>query len=371
MPSLSIVMPCHNRAHDLIKTLRAYDRQNVDEPFELIAVDDASSDASYEVLASYQPERYDLRVARLESNRGPAAARNHGLEMVRAPLVLFVGDDIIPDQNLVRGHLAAHQHERQTEVAILGQVAWPEDLPVNTLMSHIDGVGAQQFSYHFMQDGQTYDFRHFYTANISVKRDFLWSLDRWFDTDFRYAAYEDAELAFRLSKRGLRIRYVSPLVGYHYHYHTIWTFANRQRNTGRMASVLTAKHPELRFTFRAQYVRLLNSIRALKAFLVPLSDDAIDRLETFTCKVASFYEWSPNDLIDRLYLTVLDYFYYDGVIRGIFGTTGLTTRLRSAHARRYLIPGLRGFTREADQLNISVPAIAAPTPFHVLFDRSV
>jgi glycosyltransferase involved in cell wall biosynthesis len=50
MHALSLIMPCHNRAHDLVRTLQGYERQTGDAPFEIIAVDDGSSDATCELL---------------------------------------------------------------------------------------------------------------------------------------------------------------------------------------------------------------------------------------------------------------------------------------------------------------------------------
>jgi GT2 family glycosyltransferase len=355
MIPISIIMPCYNRAYDLLNVLQAYDRQKVDEPFELIAIDDASKDETYNVLTSFCPTQYTIRVERMEKNRGPAAARNRGIALAASPLLLIVGDDIVPDHNLVQGHISAHRRHSQEETAILGRVVWPKDLTRNTLMTHIDGIGAQQFSYHYLQDGKVYDFRHFYTANISIRTEFLKSLKHWFDPNFRYAAFEDAELAFRLSKHGLRILYLSSLVGYHYHHHNIWTFSKRQRNSGLMASVITKKHPTLNFTFRAQYYRILNVLKRPKTILLPYTSEEMDWLEEIACRLVSFYEWKLNRLLDRLYLAVLDYFYYDGLIQGIFKEAKLSARIRAAHARCYLTPTLTWFLEEATRLGIPLP----------------
>ncbi len=60
MTDLSIIMPCHNRAHELLNVLEAYDTQLGDTNFELIAVDDASTDNTYDLLSGYAPSRYSL-----------------------------------------------------------------------------------------------------------------------------------------------------------------------------------------------------------------------------------------------------------------------------------------------------------------------
>lgn len=348
MPSISIIMPCHNRAHDLIKCLEAYDQQIGAGDFEIIAVDDASSDSTYQVLTSYHPSRYSLRVERLETNQGPATARNRGLELAASPIVLFVGDDILPASTLVWGHTVAHKIYPSQDIAILGRIAWPDDMPVNTLMAHVDGTGAQQFSYYYLEDGQEYDFRHFYTSNISIKTGFLSTLGTWFATDFRFAAYEDAELAYRLSRRGLHIRYASALLAYHYHYYNIWTFRERQRKAGMMACLLIGKHPRLMVQLRSHPTRiaaLFTHTQAVPAHIVP-------ELEDMLCHLLSLYEWNPNELLDRAYLEALAYFYYDGVITGWFGKSRLAQRLQGAHAQKHLIPLLAWFFDEAKHRNI-------------------
>lgn len=342
-PAISIVMPCYNRAYDLRRVLQAYDLQNTDQPFEIIAVDDASRDDTFDVLQGYKPSRYHLRIYRMDTNSGPAAARNRAISEVRSPLILIVGDDILPDPQLVQGHLAAHRVHPEPPVAILGKVEWPADMPVNTLMRHIDGIGAQQFSYHYLQDGQPYDFRHFYTANISIKKEFLFANRPWFDTDFRYAAFEDAELAYRLSKSGLKIIYRSLLKAYHYHYYNIWTFSQRQYRIGLMAGVLIEKHPELtrlirgrRWPWRTLLWRILASFQSSQT-------DHAESIEQEAMHLASTYEWARHDLLDRLYLRILDYFYFKGLLFGLLGESLKTAQLCDVYARRALKPAVRWF----------------------------
>ncbi len=345
--AISAIMPCHNRAHDLLRTLNAYDRQRGVGPFELIAVDDGSTDHTWQILQSYEPNRFALKIIRQETNQGPAAARNRALAEASAPLILFVGDDILPDSCLIEGHLAAHRYYPQTQVSILGRVAWPSDLPVNTLMAHIDGIGAQQFSYHYMQDGHPYDFRHFYTANISLKTDLLQTQPHGFDTQFPYAAFEDAELSFRLAQQGMQIVYLSHLIGYHYHYHTIWTFALRQFRAGKMACLLARKHPPARkwlvgrgWPYRFLGWRLLASLQKY-----PAGD--LESLENRAIHWASQHEWVSHPMLDRAYLTILSYFYMKGLVYGAYDAyepladleaSGRATQVAHILARRRLAP---------------------------------
>jgi glycosyltransferase involved in cell wall biosynthesis len=340
--------------------LDAYDNQRVEEPFEVIAVDDASNDDTLEVLASYQPTRYKLHVEHLKKNQGPAAARNRGISLAKAPLIMFVGDDILPRSDLLRGHLAAHRRNPENEVAILGQVVWPKDFPVNTLMSHIDGVGSQQFSYHFMVDGKEYDFRHLYTANISIKRDLLLSHDDWFDTGFQYAALEDAELGYRLSRSGLRIIYASKLIGYHYHYHNIWTFSTRQYRVGLMASKFIEKYPEVtssiigkKWPYKLYYWRFLAALRTY-------SPECTDWLESEFLHLLSEYEWVEHAFLDSLYLQVLSYYFYKGLIYGVLGKSLEAQKVHRLYAHRALVPLLSWFVRESERISAPLPDMHGP-----------
>jgi glycosyltransferase involved in cell wall biosynthesis len=57
---------------------------------EVMVVDDASTDDSASVAA-----RLPVRLLRLPTNAGPAAARNHGAEHARGDILLFVDSDVI------------------------------------------------------------------------------------------------------------------------------------------------------------------------------------------------------------------------------------------------------------------------------------
>lgn len=118
-PALSIIMPCFNRAHGIKRVLSAYDRQAGGIPFELIAVDDGSTDDTTHILKAHRPVNYTLRVFQMQKNGGPAAARNQGMSMACAPLIAFVGDDICPAVDFVALHVQAHHRHTPDGTAIL------------------------------------------------------------------------------------------------------------------------------------------------------------------------------------------------------------------------------------------------------------
>ena len=88
-PAASVVVPTSGRAGYLEVTLASLRRQDLEAPWELIVVDDGSTDATPAVAA-----RHAARFVRLSPARGLNAARNRGLRESRAELVSFVDDDV-------------------------------------------------------------------------------------------------------------------------------------------------------------------------------------------------------------------------------------------------------------------------------------
>lgn len=88
--AISVVMPVHNRADVLPRAIQSVLDQSL-EDFELVIVDDGSTDDSVAVAKSYEDSR--IRVIELGQNRGGNAARNAGVRAAEAPLIAFMDSD--------------------------------------------------------------------------------------------------------------------------------------------------------------------------------------------------------------------------------------------------------------------------------------
>ncbi len=87
-PLVSVVIPAYNRAWILTEAVDSVLAQDFRD-FELIVVDDGSSDNTPEILASYGSS---VRVLK-QPNRGVSAARNRGIAAARGQLVAFLDSD--------------------------------------------------------------------------------------------------------------------------------------------------------------------------------------------------------------------------------------------------------------------------------------
>ncbi|HXF75779.1 MAG TPA: glycosyltransferase [Methylomirabilota bacterium] len=105
-PAVSVVVATYNRAYLLPETIDSILRQKFQD-FELIVVDDGSTDGTRAVV-----ERYGPRVRYLcQDNRGPSAARNLGVKHARASWISFQdSDDLCAAEHLeaLYGYARAH-----------------------------------------------------------------------------------------------------------------------------------------------------------------------------------------------------------------------------------------------------------------------
>ncbi len=356
-PLFSVVMPTCNRSEALVLALGAWDRQlPADLPFELVVVDDGSSDGTAELLEGRRSDRFRLRVVR-QDNAGPAAARNRALGLVEGDLVLFTGDDIEPSPRLLAEHRAGHAMHHDPCVAILGLTQWPEGADITSTMRHVDGVGAQQFSYRYFRDGAEYDFRHFYTSNVSVRRCLLELEPSGFSTEFEAAAFEDAELAYRLSMHGLSIRYRAAARAAHHHTYDAASFFSRQQRCGEMAAVLYRVQPALKKWLditRLEW-RLLDRLTAGRTDVEQAVECDLEVWERRAVTLAAVYDRTPAaDVVDALLHPLFEYAYLSGLAGAMFGPRSCRP-VRAAEYLRLLPPAVRDLERRAASAGIPTP----------------
>jgi glycosyltransferase involved in cell wall biosynthesis len=237
-PTLSVVIPTYNRLDMLVRVLDALRKQEGAPEFETIVIDDGATDGTAAAMAS----RSDITF-RSQENGGPGKARNYGVTLASGQVVVFIGDDTVPEPRFLAEHARVHRDAGNDPLlACLGYTGWPAGERVTAFMDYINDYGLQ-FGYKLIDDGTIVPFNFFYTSNISIDRALLAAHP--FDTTFPSAAWEDIELAYRLDAKGLKIRYNAAAVTRHYHPMTVDSFARRQYTVGKSGAIFYRKHPEL------------------------------------------------------------------------------------------------------------------------------
>ncbi len=101
--SVSIVVPVFNVATYIEEGLKSIADQDFDHSYEVILVDDGSTDGSVDICREFvqQYQASNFKIIESEVNRGVSAARNHGLDKARGRYFMFFDpDDLLPSNAL-------------------------------------------------------------------------------------------------------------------------------------------------------------------------------------------------------------------------------------------------------------------------------
>ena len=110
-PLISVVVPVYNAAGSVHRSLRSVLAQTLSD-FELIVIDDCSTDGSADILRGYVALDDRVRVLSTEKNSGPGVARNVGLRNAKGRYIAFLdSDDIWMKHKLERQILSFSNHD--------------------------------------------------------------------------------------------------------------------------------------------------------------------------------------------------------------------------------------------------------------------
>lgn len=215
---------------------------------QVIIVDDATPlkiRLDYDFFINLYTE-LPLSVIYMAENRGPAAARNKGLEKSEGNIIFFTDDDCEPPADWIETHL--RQYQQKPHISAVG--GWYTEL-INqspTIYSklifsrHLTFLNDLNLDlYNFRASSDEYpnymNFPSFNTANLSVRKI---ALDRIKSFDERYFTVggEDADLMRRLIQSGFIMLYIPQFV-IHYKKHSFLSFLRMVFNRG--AGIYIAK----------------------------------------------------------------------------------------------------------------------------------
>jgi glycosyltransferase involved in cell wall biosynthesis len=183
---LSIVIATKDRAGYLARALASLEEQTGAPSFEVIVVDNGSSDdtkgvAERQSVRGVYPLQY---VHEPEPNRGKA--RNRGVAVAGGYIVLFMDDDVRVPQGFLAAHEAAHSTSNLVVNGPILNVAGYDDAPKPSYAN--------------------YSRAFLCTCNVSIPKHAIDAVGG-FDEAFRLYGWEDTELGVRLREAGMRWKF--------------------------------------------------------------------------------------------------------------------------------------------------------------------
>ncbi|MBI5912305.1 MAG: glycosyltransferase [Betaproteobacteria bacterium] len=185
-PRVAVLLPVYNGAKYIAEAVRSVLTQTFAD-FELIVIDDGSTDCSAEVLEGFSDTR--LRVIRFSENRGLVAALNHGIRESRSELIARMdADDICMPTRFERQVDFLDSHPK---VALCG--TWTRQFGDNSFVRRPPVEAKQIRARMFL--GWAMDH-----PSIMLRRSFLELHDLAYDDDFKHV--EDFDLFLRAAELG-------------------------------------------------------------------------------------------------------------------------------------------------------------------------
>jgi len=199
--NLSIIVPMYNSRDTIERCLKSIFAQSSEVKFEVIVVDDASTDDS-PALA----KKFPVNLVSLKNNLGAGSARNRGAREAKGEVLVFVDSDV----ELEHGSLKRIENffkNNPDYAAVVGNYT------VLPSAKNICAVYHNFFTvYH--HDLSSGDIEWFWGALSAIRKNIFEQLSG-FREQYPGASAEDIELGYRLSESGFKIKYLPELRGAH------------------------------------------------------------------------------------------------------------------------------------------------------------
>ncbi len=229
MIQASIIIPAYNAANRIPACLEALLAQKTAYNYEIIVVDDGSTDNTAEIVKQYDRVRLIT-----QANAGPASARNHGVKVAAGAIVLFIDDDCIAapdwsermlapfdDPELI-GAKGAYLTKQKELIARFVQIEYEEKYDVLAKHQYIDFI-----------DTYSAAFRRQEFLNAGG-----------YDTHFSTASTEDQEFSFRLANMGHKMIFIPDAKVRHTHVSTISGYSRKKYKIGYWKVLTLIMNPD-------------------------------------------------------------------------------------------------------------------------------
>jgi len=282
MLDLSVIVPTHNRKSFLPELLKSLAEQDYPaERWELVIVDDGSTDGTREYLESGEgPRPVNMRVV-TQAQSGVATTRNNGSALARGRGLLFFDDDMIAAPTLVGEHACVHLED--PAAVVVGHLTLPHE-GREPWIAWED----MQMQRHFdaLKSGTRIPGpRDFYSGNCSASRELFLKIGGY---DTSLPRTEDVELGYRLQSEGARFYYRPGADSLHLGWHPFDRWLRNARIYGKCDVMIgwEKDHADLRYSVFGWYrarrlpnralVRLCSAVPAVEKPIIA-GVDAVGR----------------------------------------------------------------------------------------------
>jgi GT2 family glycosyltransferase len=227
VPQISIVIPVYNAERTLSECLTWVFRSAF-EPFEVILVDDGSTDRSRTIASTFP-----CRIVSTSGRVGPAKARNVGAREARGDVLFFIDSDVMLSPDGLETLAAAFEADEVDAVCGV-QTA---EMRHHNLASQYKNLW-MRWTY-LRHTGQV---PLFYTTAAAIRRD-VFERVGGFDEGYETPNVEDTAFGQRLARDGFRVHVLAPLEVEHVKHYSLWGLLKTDFMRAVSLTRLKLRHP--------------------------------------------------------------------------------------------------------------------------------
>lgn len=226
-PRVSVVVCSYNGAATLDECLASLTRLEYPD-YEVILVDDGSTDATHQIAARYPSVRY-LH----QENRGLGVARNVGAEAATGQIVAYTDSDCVADE-----HWLAYLVQSMRDQGVDG-IGGPNIPPLSDNWTARCVAVSPGGPSHVMLDDRRAE--HLPGCNMAFRRDKLLEIGG-FGPQYRQAG-DDVDICWRFLDAGHSLGYAPGAVVWHHRRNTVGAYLRQQKGYGRSEALVQLQHP--------------------------------------------------------------------------------------------------------------------------------
>lgn len=200
---VSVVVPCFNSEKTLDRCIGALLNQKFSGDFEIVMVDDGSTDSTVEIIKKNKKIKYIF-----QKNSGPAKARNNGWKHANGDIVVFTDSDCVPEKDWLK--LMISPFGISNNIGAVGG-AYGKTINSESLLASLIG---EEIKFRYKNIGKYTDAHGSYS--LAIRKNVLEKISGY-NEFYPVATAEDWDLCYRIQAAGYKIYFNRKAkVGHHH-----------------------------------------------------------------------------------------------------------------------------------------------------------
>ncbi|OKY77390.1 MAG: Glycosyl transferase family 2 [Candidatus Methanohalarchaeum thermophilum] len=261
---VSVLVPTFNRKEKLEKCLDSLIFQDFDGNYEVIVIDDGSTDGTRSFLEDMGKNNEILKYF-FQENKGPASARNKGIEESKGEIIFLTDDDVVMPEDWISSFLPEYNSE---EIGGVGGYIEVPGKERSVFDDFNEKMSKEKYGIDNKKKVGGFESPAGGTGNMSYRKDILNDF-RFDEKNFRNPGGEDADLKKRICNAGYKIVYL-PVKGEHLHSLDFFDFIKNSFTRGKGIGSYTKKWNGLPKSIFLLPVAILTFLLGYFSFFFPI-----------------------------------------------------------------------------------------------------